>query len=380
MNTEQTATNADTQNKIDPQRQRLAKQYAGIRRRMFFVDIAVMAIGLFALLALGWSAALRDWAESVSSNEWVVVALYGITLGLAYTLVTLPFDYYSGFVLPHRYGLSTQTIAGWVSDTLKGLALSALLGLAALELLYWLLRTFPQWWWVIMAAVVWLFAVVMAQLAPVLLMPLFYKIRPLDDPELLARIEALAERAGTRVRGVYVMDMSSRTTTANAMLTGLGRTRRIILGDTLLKGYTYDEIETILAHELAHHVHNDMPKGLALEAALMLLGMWVASLVLQWGVAAFGFYGISDIAALPLFVIAMVVFGLVTMPAGNFMSRQMERAADRYAIATTGKREAFRSVMRKLADQNLSEAEPPAWVRVLFYSHPSVYERMNYEF
>src|SRR5207248_6450889 len=138
---------------------------------------------------------------------------------------------YSSFVLPHRFGLSTQTLGGWVLDTAKELALSAVFGLSALEALYWLLRTFPQWWWLLMAVLVWLFAVAMAQLAPVLLMPIFYKFRPLDDPELVGRILALAERANTRVRGVYVMDMSSRTTAANAMLTGLGSTRRINLAD-----------------------------------------------------------------------------------------------------------------------------------------------------
>jgi STE24 endopeptidase len=367
-----------TVTEIDPERQQLAKHYARIRRRMFFVELGIMAVGVGLLLFMGWSVALRDWAESISSNPWVVVALYGLALGVIYTLVSLPLDFYSGFVLPHRFGLSTQSGGGWALDTVKGLALTAIFGLAGLELLYWLLRTFPQWWWLIMAAIVWLFAVAMAQLAPVLLMPLFYKFRPLDDPELVARIHALAERANTRVRGVYVMDMSSRTTTANAMLTGLGRTRRIILGDTLLKGYTYDEIETILAHELAHHVHNDLLKGLAVEAVLMVVGMWVASLVLEWGVAVFGFEGIADVAAFPLFIVAMTVFGLISMPAGNYMSRQMERAADRYALATTGKREAFREVMRKLANQNLAEAEPPAWVRFLFYSHPTISERMNY--
>jgi STE24 endopeptidase len=206
---------------------------------------------------------------------------------------------------------------------------------------------------------------------------LFYKFRPLEDAELVRRLTALAEQAGARVRGVYVMDMSRRTTAANAMLAGLGRTRRIILGDTLLKDYTHDEIETVLAHELAHHVNNDLLKGLAAEAAIMLAGMWVASVALAWGVTAFGFEGIADVAALPLFGLAMVLFGLLTMPAGNFMSRQMERAADRYAIRTTGKTAAFRSVMVKLAGQNLSEAEPPAWVRFLFYSHPPISERIR---
>ncbi|MBF6613690.1 MAG: M48 family metallopeptidase [Chloroflexi bacterium] len=362
---------------LDPERQRQAKEYASIRRRLFFAEVALTAAAVLLLLVSGWSVVLRNWAEGISPSPWVVVALYGIALGAIYTIVALPLDYYSGFILPHRFGLSTQTLAGWVTDNLKELALSALLGIGGLELLYWLLRSFPQWWWLLMAALVWLFAVAMAQLAPVLLMPIFYNFKPLDDPDLAQRLTLLAEQAGTKVRGVYVMDMSSRTTAANAMLTGLGRTRRIILGDTLLTAYTPDEIETVLAHELAHHVHNDLPKGLAAEALLVVISMWVASLVLDWGVPLFGFRGIDDVAALPLFVIAMSLFGILSMPAANFMSRQMERAADQYAIRSTHKAPAFRSAMLKLAGQNLSEADPPAWALALFYSHPPVSERIR---
>jgi STE24 endopeptidase len=362
---------------LDPERQRIAREYARVRRRLFFLELGLTALGIFVLLASGWSAALRDWAESFTTEWWAVVAIYGLTLGVIYTALSLPLDYYTGYVLPRRYGLSRQTMGGWALDNVKGLALSALFGLAALELLYWLLGTFPEWWWVLMAALMWLFGVAMAQLAPVLIMPLFFKFRPLDDPDLVARLTSLAERAGARVRGVYVMDMSSRTSTANAMLAGLGSTRRIILGDTLLEGYTHDEIETILAHELAHHVHNDLLKGLATQAALIFGGMWVASVVLSWGVDYFGFRGINDVAALPLFAVAMIAFGLVTLPLGNYLSRRMERAADRYAVRTTGKAAAFRSVMLKLASQNLSEAEPPAWVRFLFYSHPPISERIQ---
>jgi STE24 endopeptidase len=369
--------NPEVTEEFDAERQKVAREYARIKRRLFLLSLALMSAGLVALLALGWSAALRDWVETISTNPWIVVGLYGAALGAAYTLLTLPLDFYSGYVLQHRYGLSTQNIGGWTLDLAKELALTALFGLGGLELLYWLLRTWPEWWWVAMAALAWIFLVVMAQLGPILLMPLFFKFRPLDDPELVRRLTNIAERAGARVQGVYVMDMSSRTTAANAMLAGLGRTRRIILGDTLLENYTPDEIETVLAHELAHHVHNDLPKGLLAQAGLMLVGMWVAAQALRWGVEALGFRGEADVAALPVFALAMLLFALLVMPAGNFMSRQMERAADLYALRTTGKARAFRSVMLKLAGQNLTEADPPAWVRFLFHSHPAVAERVR---
>ena len=367
----------DSQVELDPKRQTLAVEYARIRRRLFFVEMAFTVVIALLLMATGWSVGLRAWAESVWDNQWVSPALYLIVLGAGYTLLSLPLDYYSSFLLPHKYGLSTQSLGGWLADNVKSLALAAVFGLGAVELLYWVMRTFPEWWWLVMAALGWFFMVVLAQLAPVLLMPIFYKFRPLDDMELVERLTRLAEQAGTRVRGVYVMDMSSRTTAANAMLTGLGRTRRIILGDTLLSGYTHDEIETVLAHELAHHVHNDLWKGLAAEAVVITAGMWVASWVMEWGVGFLGLRWVGDVAGLPLFGLAMLLSGLIAMPAGNFVSRQMERAADLYALRTTGKSQAFRSVMLKLASQNLSEADPPAWVIVLFHSHPPVSERIQ---
>ncbi len=374
---QQTAGTNNVTIELDPQRQHTAREYAGIKRRLFFIELGISLLLLSGALFLGWSVAVRQWAESITGNPWLVVALYVVALGVGYTVVSLPLEFYTGHVLPHRYGLSTQTLSSWALDAVKELALSAVFGLGGVEVLYWLLRTFPQWWWAIMAALAWLFMVAMAQLAPVLLMPLFYKFCLLKDAELVQRLTRLAEQAGTHVRGVYVMDMSSRTTAANAMLTGLGGTRRIILGDTLLSGYTYDEIETILAHELAHHVHNDLPKGLAAEAAILLGSMGVASLLLNWGVPAFGFHGIADVGASPLFAVAIAGVGLVVMPFGNFLTRQMERAADIYALRTTGKAGAFRSVMLKLAGQNLAEAEPPAWVRALFHSHPSIAERVR---
>ncbi len=374
----QTPTSSETRiSELDPERQRVAKEYAGVQRRLFFVELGLSALGLSVLLVTGWSMGLRDWAEGFSRDAWVVVGLYAVALGVIFVALTLPLDFYSDYLLPRRYGLLTQSPAGWALDLLKSLALGAVFGLVGIEVLYWLLRAFPDWWWAIMAALLWLFTVAMAQLAPVLIMPLFYKFRPLNDPDLTARLTSLAERAGARVRGVYVMEMSSKTTTANAMLAGLGRTRRIILGDTLLRDYTPDEIETVLAHELAHHVHNDLIKGLVEEAVLIPLTLWVASLLLAWGVSAFGFRGIDDVAALPLFVAVMSIFGLVTMPAGNYLTRQMERAADRYALETTHNNAAFKSVMLKLASQNLSDADPPAWVRFLFYSHPPVSERVR---
>jgi STE24 endopeptidase len=362
---------------LDAGRQEAARGYARRQRALSFVELGVMALLLGLLLVTGLSEGVRDWAEGFGGPRFLTVGVYGIAVGGGFFVLTLPLDFYSGYLLPKRYGLVTQSVGGWALDTVKGLILTGVVGIVGLEALYLLLDLWPEWWWVAMAGLMWLFSVGVTWLAPLVLMPLFYKFRPLDDPELVARLTRLAERAGARVQGVYVMDMSSRTTAANAMLAGLGGTRRIILGDTLLANYSHDEIETVLAHELAHHVHNDLLLGLAAQAVIVAGGMWVASVLLAWGVGSFGLRGVGDVAGLPLFVAAMGIFGLVTMPVVNFLSRSRERAADRYALRTTGNAGAFRSVMLKLAGQNLSDAEPPAWVRVLFYSHPPIGERVR---
>jgi STE24 endopeptidase len=363
---------------LDPQRQEQAKAYARQRRRMFFVETGLSGLVLLAWLVFGWSAELKRGLLAWTQNEWLLVLGFGAIFGLTFQLLELPLAYYSGFVLPHRYGQSTQTFWGWVKDQVLGLTLSAAFGLPILSAVYWLLRVTGEWWWLLAALGYLLFTVVMGVLAPVIILPLFNKYTPLGEEhaELTRRLTALAERAGTRVAGVFRFDMSRRTKSANAALTGLGRTRRILLGDTLLDTFTADEIETVLAHELAHHVHRDIPRGLVFSGGMALVGLYLASLALDWGVAVFGFDGPADIAALPLFALTVSAFGLAMMPLGNAYSRWRERLADRYALEATRKPEAFASAFARLANQNLSDADPEAWVVFLFASHPPLQERI----
>jgi STE24 endopeptidase len=242
-----------------------------------------------------------------------------------------------------------------------------------------LLRIAPQTWWLWTGLVLLFFSVVLANVAPILIFPIFYDFQPLEEEhqDLKQRLIKLAEKAGTEVKGVFKFDMSRRTKQANAALTGLGNTRRIILGDTLLEEFSDDEIETVLAHELGHHVNNDIPLGIAVQTVLTFGGLYLASLLLNWGIGYFGFQGVSDIAALPLFGLVMSLYGLVTMPLSNAYSRWRERMADRYALQATENGEAYASALVRLADQNLAEADPEAWVEFLLYSHPALQKRID---
>jgi len=210
-------------------------------------------------------------------------------------------------------------------------------------------------------------------------MPIFNKFIPLGDEhaDLAERLLKLAEKANTKVRGVFKFDMSRRTKSANAALTGIGNTRRIVLGDTLVDEFTPDEIETVLAHELGHHVHKDSPILIALGTLTTTLGLYLASLVLNWAIDLFGFSSPADVAALPALGLILGVYGLITMPLENAISRWRENMADDYALQSTGKTEAFASAFTRLANQNLGEVDPEKWVVFLFYSHPPLGKRIE---
>ena len=366
------------QTTLDPERQKKAKEYARIHRRLFIVELAWS--GLYALLWLvaGWAVGLKTALLGLHANLWLVIAAFAVIYAGIDLLLSLPLSYYSEFVLPHRYELSNETLKGWIIDNLKALLISAPIGLIVIEVIYAVLRRFPDTWWLWAAGFMLLFTVLLANLSPVLIDPIFNKYIPLGEEhqDLAERILRLAERANTRVRGVYKFDLSRRTKTANAALTGIGNSRRIILGDTLIEEFTPDEIETVLAHELGHHVNRDIPLIILVGSVSTLVGFYLASLGLKWGVHFWGFADASDISALPLFILVIGVYSLVTMPLNNAFSRWRERLADQYALQATGNGEAFASAMRRLANQNLADADPEPWVEFLLYSHPALRKRI----
>ena len=362
---------------IDPERQEQAREYARLRRWLLLADLGLAAAFVLVVLFSGLSPRLTARIQALVSWRPATIALYTLVFFGIYGLLDLPLTFYGGFVLPRRYRLSTQTLAAWLLDLTKGAVVGGIIGLAAMEVMYWLLATFPSTWWLLTGGLYLLFTIVMANLAPLLIVPLFFKSTPLADEELVQRLMRLAERAGTRVRGVFTINLSSKTTTANAALMGLGNTRRIVLGDTLLADYTPDEIETILAHELGHHAHHDIIWGLLLDSALTLGGLYLAHLALRWGVHIFGFQGIADVAAFPVLAMVMGAFGIVILPLSNAYSRWRESLADDYALMMTNKPEAVVTTMSRLANQNLAEVDPAPWVEFLLYSHPPIGRRIK---
>ncbi|MCA1668032.1 MAG: M48 family metallopeptidase [Thermomicrobia bacterium] len=362
---------------MSAERRARATEYAVIRRRLYFARTVATFVVLALIVATPLAKGVRTAIEDRVANQWLVVLVFMLIFGLASEIVSFPLGVYSGWHLPRTYGLSHQSFGSWLADLTKGSAIGGALGLGMIELLYWGLRRLPDWWWLAGGAVYLLFNVVLSNLAPVLIMPLFNTFTPIADVALRERMLRLAERAGTRVRGVFTMDFSRRTNTGNAFVTGIGGTRRIVLGDTLIANYTPEEVEVVMAHELGHHVHGDIWRGMAFDTVVTLIGLWIANLLLHAGVDAFGYRSVADVAAFPLFALILSAFGLVAMPLTNAYSRVRERAADAYALSLTGNAPAFVTAMQRLANQNLAEMEPPRWVVFLFYSHPPLAERIQ---
>ena len=304
------------------------------------------------------------------------LAAYVLLLILVNELLTLPIAYYRNFVLEHRYELSAAPAGVWLRDELKGFAIAAVLALGGVHIVYALIAWSPRWWWIPAAIVGAAVTLSLARLAPVLLLPLFYELSPLQRPSLSARLVELSERAGVPVLGVFEWGLGAKTRRANAALVGTGATRRILLSDTLLGGYTDDEIEVILAHELAHHVHRDIPKGVLLEFVLLLAGGYVAAACINGSWALLGFDGPADPAGLPVLLLGAGAVMLAATPIVNAFSRFNERRADEFALALTGRSDAFVSAMRRLGAQNLSEENPSRASVWLFHSHPPIAERI----
>lgn len=353
-----------------------AHRYNSIRRWLGMADFAVGFVFLVVLLVTGWTGWLRDLAIKLSGQHYALnVFLYLLFLLVISKTLGIGLDYY-GFRLERRYKLSTQRFRSWAWDEVKGFLVGLVLGSVVVELLYFTLRQWPQHWWVLAWALFMGLFVLLAQLAPVALFPIFYKFEPLEDEDLRRRLVVLGERAGTRVRGVYRWKLSEKSKKANAALTGLGATRRIILADTLLDNYTPDEIEAVLAHELGHHVYRHILKSIFVQAGITLVGFWAANWVLHYSVDRHMFEELSDFANLPLLALVSVVLSLLLMPALNAYSRYNERQADRYAFESIASVEPFISSMNKLAEQNLAERTPSKWVELLFHSHPSISRRL----
>lgn len=359
------------------QRQPTARRYHSQKRVLSLIRAILGAALTLALVSTGLSKALENVASAVSANSYVTLIGFLLLFGILEGLVTFPVRFLSAFVLEHRFRLSNQSLGAWLWESLKGSLVGAAIGLPLALGFYASLAKFGSLWWAPVGGLVFLVSVVLARIAPTLIFPLFYRFEPVKDTRLRDRLLALGEKAGVSIEGVFVFNMSKTTKKANAAFMGIGRSKRIILGDTLVANFTDEEIETVFAHELGHYKLRHLWIMLLVGFLNTFLGLAACAWAYDALLPIFGFAGRTSIAGLPLLGLLLSAYSLATLPLTNMLSRAHERAADRYAVRLTDRPHAFVHALRKLALVNLAELDPPRLIEFLFHSHPSLQRRIQ---
>ena len=353
-----------------------SKKYNNIKLAIGITETVLVFILTFLFVYSGYSRKLSDILYSYSDSGYLVLILFTVITGAIASVIFFPLNFYSSYILEHKYKLSNQTLLKYFFENLKSTLVSGVIGIPILLLFYFILNEFGDYWWLVFAIAMFFISVILSQIFPILIFPIFYKVKPIEDEELKERIRKLAAEAGLKVQNVYSFDMSKNTKKANAAFTGLGKTKRIILGDTLLSSYSKDEIETVIAHELGHFKKKHIIKNIIFGTANSFLMFFVISVLYKASLSWFGFSSITEIAALPLLTLWAMLIGLIQTPIGNMLSRKFEYEADQYAIEATNKPLSFIQTLNKLTEQNLGDKEPHPFVEWFFYSHPSIKKRI----
>jgi STE24 endopeptidase len=353
-----------------------SKKYNNIKLAIGITETVLVFILTFLFVYSGYSRKLSDILYSYSDSGYLVLILFTVITGAIASVIFFPLNFYSSYILEHKYKLSNQTLLKYFFENLKSTLVSGVIGIPILLLFYFILNEFGDYWWLVFAIAMFFISVILSQIFPILIFPIFYKVKPIEDEELKERIRKLAAEAGLKVQNVYSFDMSKNTKKANAAFTGLGKTKRIILGDTLLSSYSKDEIETVIAHELGHYKKKHIIKNIIFGTANSFIMFFVISVLYKASLSWFGFSSITEIAALPLLTLWAMLIGLIQTPIGNMLSRKFEYEADQYAIEATNKPLSFIQTLNKLTEQNLGDKEPHPFVEWFFYSHPSIKKRI----
>ncbi|NIO03401.1 MAG: M48 family metalloprotease [Proteobacteria bacterium] len=334
---------------------------------------------ILALLLSGFLPQVVEWLSLWVSKPIGRGLIFFALLSAMFTLIQIPFNLYDTFVIEERHGFNASTLKTWILDLVKGMFISALIGGTVLALLLILIHKLPQTWWIWAWIVLAIFEGLILWLYPVVIAPWFNKFEPLRAKGLEGRIRQIMEKAGLAVKGVFQMDAGKRTRHTNAYFTGLGKTKRIVLFDTLLNSHTEDEILAILSHEVGHWKKRHVIKQLAVVEIVSLAGLWVMGKLLEWPILyrTFGFGTPIPFVGLFLLGILMSVGGYFFRPLESVISRRFERQADRAVLELTGTTSALGQALKRLALHNLANLTPHPLYAWFYYSHPPIVERIE---
>jgi STE24 endopeptidase len=359
-------------------KQSTEKAYNKIKLRLSIADIVLNLIIIAFLAFSGISVVVVGFISGLATNDYLVFLFFITAIGALYSIMNFPFDFYGGYVIEHHFKLSNQTKSAWLIEKIKGAAVGIVIGVPVAVVFYVFLKLTGWFWWLWFSVFIFFISVFLARIAPVIIFPLFYKFKKLESEEIRQRITRLLDDQGIPIKGIYSFNLSKDTKKANAGFTGIGRSKRIILSDTLIGQFTPDEIAVVFAHEMGHYQKRHIVKSIVLGAFSIFLSFYLCGELYRLTLGYLGFAHVYDIAAIPVLFLYLTLFSLVTMPLSNALSRKYEREADRYALDVTRDRESFISSMEKLADMNLADRDPNPVTEFMFYSHPSIKKRIAF--
>lgn len=355
-----------------------AKKYAKTNQLFSLVETIIFFAVIIILLFTGLSKKIETAAFGFTSNDYIALLIFIGIISIAEGIISFPLGFYTDYILEHKYGLSNQTLKVYFTEKLKGLLLGLILGVPLMFAFFYILRSSGNSWWIVLGAFMFFVSLIIGRIAPTLIMPLFYKFKPIENENLKEKIMALCQKTGVKIQGIFTFDMSKNTKKANAAFTGIGKSKRIILGDTLINNFSDSEIETVFAHEMGHYTKKHILKLMTVSALISFTGLFITAKLYEASLPYFNFESISQISALPLLFLYLSLYGLITTPLSNILSRKYEWEADTYALQITKDKDSFISSMEKLADQNLSDKTPNRIIEFLFHSHPSIGKRIQF--
>ncbi len=375
---------------LTPEKRAKAIAYSRARYNLYFLGVAISLAVYFILWRSKVAAVFRSWARRVSQRHFVQCLLFVPLFAAAVSVLEFPLDYYSGFVLEHRFGLSTQGLASWLGDWAKELALSAVLGVFLAWGFYWIVRRSPRRWWLYS----WLAGIPVALglifAAPMVVDPLFFNFILLErsQPALTTRIETMLARAGLAIptSRIFEMDASTKTRTVNAYVTGVGASKRVVIWDNTLRVLGPDETILVLGHETGHYVLGHILKGFALfelgAIAALFLGFVAIRKIFDRLGPRTGIEGISDLASLPILLMVVTVLGFFASPVFCAVSRHLERQADKFGLevaygVVADPNAAEARSLQVLGEEDLADPDPSPFIKFWLYTHPPLDERMR---
>lgn len=355
------------------------KDAASYQKVKLFFSIISIVLNLFipiVFFTVGASEKLRDFSSGIYNVFEITVLIYLIFFCLLLLIIQFPIEFLSGFIIEKKFNLNKQSLKSWIWDWVKASLLSNSFIILIVLGIYWLLENQQSYWWIWASVSLSILIIIFSALVPIFFLPLFYKFELLEESDLKTRLLKLAKKVGTNIEGIYIWHLGKKTSKSNAAVTGWGKTRRIIISDTLIQTSTEKEIEVVMAHELGHQVKKDIWKMILINIVLISLSFYLIHITLSHLINFFNLKSISDIAGLPLIIFITAIISLLALPFSNWISRKAEMSADLFALKTTGMHDEFISAMNKLADQNLSKKNPNPIIEFIFYSHPSISKRI----